>query len=232
MNCLQRHLAASLIKTPPCYVLIYYQLWHKQSKLFTSAAGTWQTALTPAWIFLWHFYVSVCPPVCACAGAEHSRLGECAVCYWQLSPSPWAGEAACCVGRGYTCSGPVRPRCRCTSHLSPAPSCRSASPPPASGTEPAQNGKKNIEYICMDMHMDIQTAWWCQLLFIKNAWGQTQTFTLPACISSNLKSVAALYFQTNKFIHHLKVPCRVLWRKGSLNSFHIVISCAHSVTVS
>lgn len=60
------------------------------------------------------------------------------VCYWQLSPSPWAGEAACCVGRGYTCSGLVQRRYRYTSHLRPALNCRSPSPPLVLGIEPAE----------------------------------------------------------------------------------------------
>lgn len=79
--------------------------------------------------------------LCFCACVGNSRVSKW-VCYWQLSPSPWAGEAACCVGRGYTCSGPVRPRYRCTSHLRPVPSCRSASPPLGSGTEPAVTERK------------------------------------------------------------------------------------------
>lgn len=78
---------------------------------------------------------------------EHSVVNVCVsawvtvlnwVYYWQLSPSPWADEAACCVGRGYTCSVLVRPQYRYTSHLRPVPSCRSASPPLGSGTEPAE----------------------------------------------------------------------------------------------
>lgn len=116
------------------------------------------------------------------------------VCYWQLSPSPWAGEAACCVGRGYTCSGPVRPRYRCTSHLRPVPSCRSASPPLGSGTEPAVTERKTH---FLDQ---VKKLVLCLLLLIyiatkqtfQNAWGQTRHFILPACINSNLKSVAAL----------------------------------------
>lgn len=76
--------------------------------------------------------------VCACMG--NSPVSQW-TCYWQLSPSPWAGEAACCVGRGYTCSGLVRPQYRCTSHLRPVPSCRSATPPLGWGIAPAETEK-------------------------------------------------------------------------------------------
>lgn len=132
-----------------------------------------------------------CLRFCACVG--NSRVSKW-VCYWQLSPSPWAGEAACCVGRGYTCSGPVRPRYRCTSHLRPVPSCRSASPPLGSGTEPAVTERKT------HFSDQVKKLVLCLLLLIyiatkqtfQNAWGQTRHFILPACINSNLKSVAAL----------------------------------------
>lgn len=93
-----------------------------------------------------------------CVG--NSRVSKRA-CYWQLSPSPWAGGAACCVGRGYTCSGPVRPRCRCTSRLRPVPSCRSASPPLDWGTEPAET-----ERIRLLLKTSTETGCLCLLLFI------------------------------------------------------------------
>lgn len=75
------------------------------------------------------------------------------VCYWQLSPFPWAGGAAGCVGRGYTCSGLVRPRYRYTFHLRLVPSCRSASLPLGWGREPAEthrqkwNQEKNNKFL-------------------------------------------------------------------------------------
>lgn len=105
------------------------RLWAKGSKrIFTWAVSVWDTVPDVSWVGF----------VFVCLRGYNSRVSEW-VSHWQLSPSPWAGEAACCVGRGYTCSGPVRPRYRYTSHLRPAPSCRSASPPLGSGTGPAEN---------------------------------------------------------------------------------------------
>lgn len=101
-------------------------------RLFTSPACLWSSCSTGhSGSLRCVVFVRAC-----CVG--NSRVSERAW-YWQLSPSPWAGGAAGCVGRGYTCSGPVRPRCRCTSRLRPVPSCRFASPPPGWGTEPAQS---------------------------------------------------------------------------------------------
>lgn len=117
--------------------------------------------------------------LCVCVG--DSRVSK-SLCYWQLSPSPWAGEVACCVGRGYTCSGPVRPRYRYISHLRPAPSCRSASLPLGLGTEPTET----------QGHIYVRQAGCFCLLFIRggatkqafqNAWEQTGYFILPACIN-------------------------------------------------
>lgn len=122
-----------------------------------------------------------------CVG--NSRVSKWA-CYWQLSPSPWAGGAVCCVGRGYTCSGPARPRCRCTSHLRPVPSCRSASPPLGWGTEPAESEKITDIF----SRTSTETGCLCPLLFIavatqqnllKLQW-QTRQNTVTLCIQTFL----------------------------------------------
>lgn len=117
-----------------------------------------------------------------CVG--NSRVSKRA-CYWQLSPSPWAGGAACCVGRGYTCSGPARPRCRCTFRLRPAPNCRSASPPLGWGTEPVES-----ERIRLLLRTSTETGCLCLLLFIIVAtqqnllkqWCRQEQFTLTSSI--------------------------------------------------
>lgn len=150
----------------------------KRVRMFTSAARAMQCS-------------SLC---CLCFCVDNSRVSQ-RVCYWQLSPFPWAGVAVCCVGRGYTCSGLVRPRYRCTSHLRPVPSCRFASLPPGSDKEPAETEKQ--KNVCL--RPSGETGCLCQLLFIyvatkltfQNARGLTRYFSLPACINSFLKSVTA-----------------------------------------
>lgn len=152
----------------------------KEASLFTSAVCTWQTV--PGMSAL------LCGSLCVCVG--NSRVSKW-LCYWQLSPSPWAGEAACCVGRGYTCSGLVRPQYRYTSHLRPVPSCRSANPLLGLGTESA--GRQRHIYL----RPTEETGCFYLLLFIyvanrqdfQNTWAQTTYLIPPACINRNLKSV-------------------------------------------
>lgn len=91
------------------------------------------------------------------------------------SPSPWAGGAACCVGRGYTCSELAPPPCRYTFHLRPEPSCRSANLLRDSGTAPAEQTKK----ICKHFEWALLSLviWLCCVC------GHVSDFMLSACIN-------------------------------------------------
>lgn len=154
----------------------------KEVRLFTYGVCMWQAV--PVMSAL------LCGSLCLCICVGNSRVSKW-LCYWQLSPSPWAGEAACCVGRGYTCSGLVRPQYRYTSHLRPVPSCRSANPLLGLGTEPAE--RQTYIYL----RPTEETGCFYLLLFIyvatrqdfQNIWKQTRYLILPACINRNLKSV-------------------------------------------
>lgn len=158
-----------------------------------------------------------------CVG--NSRVSKRA-CYWQLSPSPWAGGAACCVGRGYTCSGPVRPRYRCTSRLRPAPSCRSASPPLGWGIEPVES-----ERIRVLLGTSTGTGCLCILLFIVVA-TQQDLLKLWCRQDSLLWHQASKHFLTIYTIMWFAVPVlSVLVSSSVIHSILVLLSKVRSLGV-